>query len=158
MSSPHPHEPGKSGHSDGFNLSAWAIKRPIPAILLFIILCGAGLFGYSKLPISKFPDISMPLVSVSISLPGATPAQLETEVTRKVEDALASLSKVKLRSTTISPCAVCLNVPLRCSMGPTVSPGLSIPRLTSSPVMRPTPVIVWPGMFVAVPEGTTILA
>jgi multidrug efflux pump subunit AcrB len=85
-----------------FNLSAWAIARPMPAILLFVILCGAGLFGYSKLAISKFPDISMPLVSVSISLPGATPAQLETEVTRKVEDALASLSKVKLIASTVT--------------------------------------------------------
>ncbi len=88
--------------SGGFNLSAWAIARPMPAILLFVILCGAGLFGYSKLAISKFPDISMPLVSVSISLPGATPAQLETEVTRKVEDALASLSKVKLIASTVT--------------------------------------------------------
>ena len=85
-----------------FNLSAWAIARPMPAILLFVILCGAGLFGYSKLAISKFPDISMPLVSVSISLPGATPAQLETEVTRKVEDALASLSKIKLIASTVT--------------------------------------------------------
>ena len=86
----------------GFNVSAWAIARPMPAILLFIILCGAGLLGYSKLAISKFPDISVPLVAVSISLPGATPAQLETEVTRKVEDALASLSKIKTIASTVT--------------------------------------------------------
>lgn len=100
--SSHEQGAGKSGHSDGFNLSAWAIKRPIPSILLFIILCGAGLFGYSKLPISKFPDISMPLVSVNVSLPGATPSQLETEVTRKIEDAVASLTKVKLIASTVT--------------------------------------------------------
>jgi multidrug efflux pump subunit AcrB len=76
-------------------MSAWAIARPMPAILLFVLLCGAGLLGYSKLAISKFPDISMPLVSVSVSLPGATPAQLETEVTRKIEDSVASLNKIK---------------------------------------------------------------
>jgi multidrug efflux pump subunit AcrB len=92
-----------SEHRGGaFNLSAWAIARPMPAILLFMILCGAGLLGYSKLAISKFPDISMPLVSVSISQPGATPAQLETEVTRKVEDALASLTKVKTIASTVT--------------------------------------------------------
>jgi hydrophobe/amphiphile efflux-1 (HAE1) family protein len=91
-----------SGHSGSFNLSAWAIARPMPAMLLFLLLCGAGLWGYSKLAISKFPDISMPLVSVSVSLPGATPAQLETEVTRKIEDAVASINKVKLIASTVT--------------------------------------------------------
>jgi multidrug efflux pump subunit AcrB len=76
-------------------MSAWAIARPMPAILLFLLLLGAGLYGYRNLAISKFPDIAMPLVAVSINLPGATPAQLESEVTRKVEDAIANLTKVK---------------------------------------------------------------
>jgi hydrophobe/amphiphile efflux-1 (HAE1) family protein len=90
----------KSTQSSGFNLSAWAIDRPMPALLLFVLLCAAGFFGFSKLPISKFPDVSFPLISVNVSLPGATPAQLETEVTRKVEDAVASLNKVKLIAST----------------------------------------------------------
>jgi hydrophobe/amphiphile efflux-1 (HAE1) family protein len=90
----------KSEQGGGFNLSSWAIDKPMPALLLFVLLCVAGLYGFKQLPISKFPDVSFPLVSVSVSLPGATPAQLETEVTRKVEDAVASLTKVKLIAST----------------------------------------------------------
>ena len=78
-----------------FNLSAWAIRRPLPALMIFFVLCVAGLWGFSKLPVSRFPDISFPMVAVTIQLPGAAPSQLETEVTRKVEDAVATIAGVK---------------------------------------------------------------
>lgn len=68
------------------NVSAWAIKKPIPALMIFFVLCVAGIYGFIKLPISRFPDITFPMVTVSVALPGAPPSQLETEVTRRVED------------------------------------------------------------------------
>jgi len=77
------------------NVSSWSIHRPLPAILLFVMLCLAGLFGFDRLAISRFPDIAFPMVAVTVTLPGATPGQLETEVTRKVEDSVASLRDVK---------------------------------------------------------------
>jgi len=77
------------------NFSAWAIKRPLPALMLFFVLCVAGLWGFHKLPIARFPDISFPMVTVTVPLPGASPSQLETEVTRKVEDSVATISGVK---------------------------------------------------------------
>ena len=76
------------------NFSAWAIRQPVPALLLFILLTVAGIIGFRNMEVQNFPDIDLPTVTVSISLPGATPAQLETEVTRKVEDALANIGNV----------------------------------------------------------------
>ncbi|MCX7034768.1 MAG: efflux RND transporter permease subunit [Arenimonas sp.] len=76
------------------NFSAWSINRPLPAILLFILLTIVGLFGYRQLAVSRFPDVSYPGVTVTVVLPGATPSQLETEVTRKIEDSVASLPDI----------------------------------------------------------------
>ncbi|GAB2664263.1 efflux RND transporter permease subunit [Arenimonas aestuarii] len=82
------------------NFSAWSINRPLPAILLFILLTMVGLFGFQQLAVSRFPDVSYPGITVTVALPGATPSQLETEVTRKVEDSVASLADInKLVST-----------------------------------------------------------
>ncbi len=84
------------------NVSAWSIHRPLPAILIFILLAAAGLIGFHKLAVSRFPDIAFPGVTVQVILPGATPNQLETEVTRKIEDSVASLPQInKLISTVI---------------------------------------------------------
>ncbi|MDW4677778.1 efflux RND transporter permease subunit, partial [Escherichia coli] len=68
------------------NVSSWSIKNPIPAILLFILLTVVGLMGFSGMKIQNFPDIDLPTVTVTASLPGAAPAQLETEVARKIEN------------------------------------------------------------------------
>ncbi len=84
------------------NFSAWAIRRPLPALMIFFVLCVAGLWGFHKLPIARFPDVSFPMVTVAISLPGAAPAQLETEVTRKVEDSVATIKGVKRVMSNVS--------------------------------------------------------
>ncbi|MGH8104730.1 MAG: efflux RND transporter permease subunit [Arenimonas sp.] len=77
------------------NVSAWAIKRPLPALMIFFVLCVAGIYSFIKLPISRFPDVSFPMVTVTVALPGAPPSQLETEVTRKIEDSVATITGVK---------------------------------------------------------------
>jgi len=77
------------------NVSAWAIKRPLPALMIFFVLCVAGIYSFIQLPISRFPDVSFPMVTVSVALPGAPPSQLETEVTRKIEDSVATITGVK---------------------------------------------------------------
>ena len=84
------------------NFSAWAIRRPLPALMIFFVLCVAGLYGFHKLPIARFPDISFPMVTVTISLPGASPSQLETEVTRKVEDSVATITGIKRVISTVN--------------------------------------------------------
>jgi hydrophobe/amphiphile efflux-1 (HAE1) family protein len=84
------------------NLSTWAIHKPIPSILLFIMITVAGLVAFRGLGVQGFPDVDVPTVSVTASLPGAPPSQLETEVARPIEDAIASVGAVKHVSTNIS--------------------------------------------------------
>lgn len=84
------------------NVATWSIRNPIPSVLLFILLSLAGFWGFARLPIQDLPDLELPAVTVTLSQPGAAPAQLETEVARKVEDALASLSGLKHLRTSIT--------------------------------------------------------
>ncbi|WP_310447546.1 efflux RND transporter permease subunit [Thiobacillus sp.] len=77
------------------NVSSWSIKNPIPAVLLFVMLTLAGLMAFKAMKIQQFPDIDLPTVTVTASLPGAAPAQLETEVARKIENAVATLQGIK---------------------------------------------------------------
>jgi multidrug efflux pump subunit AcrB len=77
------------------NFSALSIKNPIPAIMLFVLLSLAGILSFRSTIVQDFPDIELPIVTVSAPLSGAAPAQLETEVARKIEDAVSSLQGVK---------------------------------------------------------------
>ena len=83
------------------NFSSFSIKNPIPAIMLFALLSLAGLLAYKASVVQDFPDIELPIVTVSASLPGAAPAQLETEVARKLEDSIATLQGIKNIHTSV---------------------------------------------------------
>lgn len=92
------------------NFATWSIRNPVPTILLFALLSFAGFYGFKQLPIQNFPDIDLPSVNVSLSLPGAAPAQLETEVARRVEDTLSTLQGLRHLRTTITTGRVSINV------------------------------------------------
>jgi len=77
------------------NISSWSIRNPTPAILLFALLAFAGLMGFGLMKIQEFPDIDLPVIMVTAELPGASPAQLENDVVRKIEDSLATVQGVK---------------------------------------------------------------
>ncbi len=82
-----------AGHG-GFAISAWAIRNPVPVTLLFIGLVIAGLLSYSRLPVKQFPNIQFPVVAVTITQSGAAPGEMETQITRPVEDAIAGITGV----------------------------------------------------------------
>jgi len=84
------------------NFSAWSIRNPIAPLLAFVILVIVGWQSFNSLPITRFPSIDVPLIAVSISQPGAAPAELETQVTRKVEDALAGITGAKSIISTVN--------------------------------------------------------
>jgi len=83
------------------NISSWAIKNPIPIILLFVLLTLGGFVGFSGMRINNNPDIAFPLVSITAARPGAAPAEMETQVTRLIEDSLAGQSGVRQISSQI---------------------------------------------------------
>ncbi len=87
-------------------LATWSIRNPVPTILIFGLLALAGVWGFSRLAIQDLPDFDFPTVTVTLSQPGAAPAQLETEIARKVEDSLSALPAVKHLRTTVSSGAV----------------------------------------------------
>jgi multidrug efflux pump subunit AcrB len=77
------------------NVSSWSIKNPIPAAMLFVLLTFGGLLSFNAMKVQNFPDLDLPTVSVVASLPGAAPAQLETEVARKLENSIATVQGLK---------------------------------------------------------------
>lgn len=84
------------------NISAWAIKKPTLVILVFIIISLVGLMSYSRLRINQSPDVDFPNIVVAIAQNGASPAELETEVTKKVEDTLTGLEGLEHVTSTVT--------------------------------------------------------
>jgi hydrophobe/amphiphile efflux-1 (HAE1) family protein len=84
------------------NFSAWSIRKPVPSILLFVVLCVLGLLSFSKLPVTRFPNIDVPLISVVVTQSGAAPAELESQVSKRVEDAVANIAGVKHVMSTLT--------------------------------------------------------
>jgi multidrug efflux pump subunit AcrB len=95
------------------NFSAWSIRNPVPVILLFILLAIAGVSSFRSLSIQDMPDVELPVATVAISLPGASPTQLESEVARKVEGAVSSLAGVRHVFSTINDGLVVITVQFR---------------------------------------------
>ncbi|HWK34203.1 MAG TPA: efflux RND transporter permease subunit [Hyphomicrobium sp.] len=84
------------------NISAWSIRRPVPAIVLFSVLTLLGLISFMTMPVTRFPNIDIPLISITVVQSGAAPAELESQVTREVEDAVANIPGVKHIMSTVT--------------------------------------------------------
>jgi multidrug efflux pump subunit AcrB len=96
-----------------FNVSSWSIRNPIPSILLFILLSFAGVLAFRAMKIQNFPDIDLPTVVVNAALPGASPASLESDVARKIENALASLQGLRHITTRLQDGSVSITAEFR---------------------------------------------
>jgi multidrug efflux pump subunit AcrB len=77
------------------NVSSWSIRNPIPAVMLFVLLTFGGVLSFKAMKVQNFPDIDLPTVIVTAALPGAAPAQLETDVARKLENSIATVQGLK---------------------------------------------------------------
>ncbi|MFZ2541627.1 MAG: efflux RND transporter permease subunit [Gallionella sp.] len=77
------------------NVSSWSIRNPIPAVLAFVMLTFLGVMAFKAMKIQMFPDIDLPMITVTATLQGASPDQMEAEVARKIENALASAQGLK---------------------------------------------------------------
>src|SRR5438552_1651954 len=76
------------------NISAWAIRHPLPPIVLFVVLLFMGIVCFVRLPVTADPDISFPGVFIGVGQPGAAPQELETQVMQKVEGAVAGIGNI----------------------------------------------------------------
>ncbi len=74
------------------NISAWSIRHPIPPIVLALALVALGYINFLKMPITRMPNVDVPVILVLTTQYGAAPAELEAQVTKKVEDAVAGVA------------------------------------------------------------------
>ncbi len=84
------------------NISAWAIRKPIPSLVLFVVLTALGIVHFRAMPVTQMPNIDVPIVMVTVTQPGAAPSELETQVTKKVENTVAGVSGVKHITSSVS--------------------------------------------------------
>ncbi|MBI6548344.1 efflux RND transporter permease subunit [Xenorhabdus lircayensis] len=85
-----------------FQLSEWAIRKPIPTIVIFLALTVAGLFSFFKLPINANPVINFPVVTVTVTQDGSSPSELENAVTQPIERAVSGLPGIRHINSTIT--------------------------------------------------------
>lgn len=77
-----------------------SVKRPVTTILIFVALIVMGLYSLTQLPVDLYPEMELPFIGVVTSYPGASASDIETNVTRPVEDALNSVSNLKEMTST----------------------------------------------------------
>ncbi|MES1199321.1 MAG: efflux RND transporter permease subunit [Pseudomonadota bacterium] len=86
-----------------WNISAGAIRNPIPPIVLIAALVFGGLMAYFSLPVNQLPNIEQPMFIVTVAEPGAAPAEMETQITQRVEAALTGVQGVHRVTSTVTP-------------------------------------------------------
>jgi multidrug efflux pump subunit AcrB len=84
------------------NISAWSIRKPIPPLVFFVVLIVLGVVSLKTLPITQMPNIDIPIVTITVIQTGAAPSELETQVTKNVENAAAGVVGVKHITSSIS--------------------------------------------------------
>ncbi len=92
------------------NISAWAIRHPVTPLVLFTVLTFMGVVAFIRLPVNLNPDISYPMVSVTVTQPGAAPTEMETQIAQKVEGSIASIGNVRNMTTWIVEGEVNINI------------------------------------------------
>jgi len=71
------------------------VKHRITTIMFVLVFVVLGVYSYANLPIEKTPKMDFPIVTVSVTYPGATPLEVETLVVKKIEDVVAEISEIK---------------------------------------------------------------
>ncbi len=85
-----------------WNISAWSIRQPVPSLVLFMVLIALGYTSFGQLAVTRFPNIDVPIVQVRVYQSGAAPSELEVQVTKKIEDAIAGVNGVKHQTSAVT--------------------------------------------------------
>jgi hydrophobe/amphiphile efflux-1 (HAE1) family protein len=100
------------------NISAWSIRYPVPSLVLFLVLMVLGVLSFGALPVTRFPNIDVPVVQARIYQSGAAPSELETQVTKRVEDAIAGINGVKHVTSAVTEGSSVTTVEFRLEVDP----------------------------------------
>lgn len=84
------------------NMSTWAIRKPVPSLALFLVLCIVGMVSFFRLPVTQFPNIDIPIITVSIGQGGAAPSEIATQIVKPVEGAVSDITGVNHVTATAS--------------------------------------------------------
>ncbi len=84
------------------DVSAWSIRNPVPSLVLFMVVMALGWYSFINMPVARFPNIDVPVIQALVTQSGAAPSELETQVTKRVEDAVAGINGVKHITSTIT--------------------------------------------------------
>ena len=90
------------------NMSTWAIRNPVPALALFLVLLVVGLTSFSRLPVTQFPNVDFPIITVGIGQPGAAPSEIANQIIKPIEDAVSDVTGVKHVTATATDSAATL--------------------------------------------------
>jgi hydrophobe/amphiphile efflux-1 (HAE1) family protein len=77
------------------NMSTWAIRNPVPSLALFLVLCIVGMVSFARLPVTQMPNIDIPIVTISVSQPGAAPSEIVSQIIKPIENAVSDINGVK---------------------------------------------------------------
>ena len=80
-------------------LAAISVRRPVFASVIILVFVVVGVLGYTKLPVDRFPKIDFPTVSIVTRQDGATPKEIETEITDKIEEAVNTVAPFQARAS-----------------------------------------------------------
>ena len=81
-------------------LSNLSIRQPVFATMMVVALVVVGIFSYSELKIDLFPNVDLPVVSITTTYPGVAPETVETEVTKRIEEAVNPIGGIRHISST----------------------------------------------------------
>ena len=84
------------------NISAWSIRQPLPSIVFSIILLVLGWVSFTKLAVTRLPNADIPVISVAVTQFGAAPAELESQVTKTIEDGVSGVEGVRHITSSIT--------------------------------------------------------
>ncbi|WP_046867899.1 efflux RND transporter permease subunit [Microvirga massiliensis] len=128
------------------NISAASIRRPIPAVVLFLILVTLGLMSFRNLPVTRLPSVDIPVVSVIVSQFGAAPSEIETQVTKPVENVVAGIAGVRHLTSSITEGLSTTIIEFRLEMDPTAAANqvkdavgrlrADLPQIVQEPVVQ----------------------
>ena len=129
-------------------LASISVKRPVFATVLVLVFVVVGMLGYTRLEVDRFPKVDFPTVMVTTYLDGATPGEIETDVTDKIEEAVNTVSGIdELHSTSAEGLSqVMISFLLEKDADVECNSSMPLTVFTASSILSVTSVSISPGV------------